>query len=26
QVYTHVSKDSLRNTYMSHHPRAFKRS
>ncbi|MFJ5963399.1 tyrosine recombinase XerC [Bacillus sp. NPDC093026] len=26
QVYTHVSKDSLRKTYMSHHPRAFKRS
>lgn len=26
QVYTHVSKDSLRNTYMSHHPRAIKRS
>ncbi|MFS0656033.1 tyrosine recombinase XerC [Bacillus sp. 179-C3.3 HS] len=26
QVYTHVSKDSLRKIYMSHHPRAFKRS
>lgn len=24
QVYTHVSKDMLRKTYMSHHPRAHK--
>ncbi|MEC2177018.1 tyrosine-type recombinase/integrase, partial [Bacillus amyloliquefaciens] len=24
QIYTHVSKEMLRNTYMSHHPRAFK--
>ncbi|MFP3818448.1 tyrosine recombinase XerC [Bacillus sp. SIMBA_008] len=26
QIYTHVSKEMLRNTYMSHHPRAFKKN
>ncbi|MDY7046824.1 hypothetical protein RVS70_22075, partial [Virgibacillus sp. M23] len=25
-IYTHVSKEMLRNTYMSHHPSAFKKN